>query len=76
MNIKDIKGKSRCDSGHEFENRAVELVKFGTGFHAPLAQLKFVAKDGTLCAGTPKATDSVLACPTCHQVHLFGFNPA
>jgi hypothetical protein len=73
MKLSRVVGQYRCNNGHEFDVRQIELKPFGTGFSAPLASIRFVDKNGTVRGGEPKADDQVLACPVCHEVHLFGF---
>jgi len=68
-----------CDNcGHTFKAREVALEDAAANLEmiTPPGPPIFIDKDGIIKSGGMKAEegDSVLACPKCKTVHLFGFS--
>lgn len=75
--------KYKCDKcSHVFESRSVKLVPATTNIKTLIDEYKhnkwsmLVAKDGTIRRGGHDAEegDSTLHCPSCGELHLFGFS--
>lgn len=77
MKIADCMDIYRCDNGHVFHAPQVELLPWGPGFRIHERYITVVSANGTIVVTTTDHLmpgDCALACPTCGQLHLFGFD--
>ena len=78
MKMSEDMTKYQCDEcKHQFLGKEVKLKPAATNINIIGRNIYVVDKDGTIqCTTTDKLqeTDSVLTCPKCDRLHLFGLD--